>query len=237
MTITFSDVPIDTSLRGFGLLRARPSKFRIVAHTPDGDMRMKFYFLDNDEDGTLSLPLPDEYVDVVTYLPNDTRAYETWRVALDTTGQAQSDPLRVPTQGDVYEARLIYPFEHGEMYSFKTTAEFISLEKAKVQATQVPYVVPNPYVGIASFESERFAISGRGERRMEFRNLPQNCTVRIFTVRGELVQTLQHDGSDTGMVPWDLRTKDNLDVAPGLYIFHVDGGDLGTHVGKFAVIK
>jgi hypothetical protein len=38
-------------------------------------------------------------------------------------------------------------------------------------------------------------------------------------------------------VAWDLRTKDNLDLAPGLYIFHVDAPGIGTHVGKFAVIK
>ena len=54
---------------------------------------------------------------------------------------------------------------------------------------------------------------------------------------GELVRTLHHDGSDDGSVPWDLRTKDNLDVAPGLYIYHVDAGRIGTHIGKFAVIK
>ena len=41
----------------------------------------------------------------------------------------------------------------------------------------------------------------------------------------------------TGMVPWNLRTKDNLDVAPGLYIFHVDAPDVGEHVGRFAIIK
>lgn len=237
MTITFSDAPIDTSLRGFGLLRSRPSKFRMHTHTPSGDLRMKFYFLDKDNDGTLSLPFPDEFIDVVTYLPNNTRAYETWRVELDTTGQAQRGALKIPTTGDVYELQLTYPFEHGEVYSFKTTAEFVNPAAAQTLASQEPYVVPNPYVGLASFESERFAISGRGERRMEFRNLPQNATVRIFTVRGELVQTLHHDGSDFGFVAWDLRSKDNLEVAPGLYLYHVDAGGLGTHIGKFAVIK
>ena len=72
---------------------------------------------------------------------------------------------------------------------------------------------------------------------MEFRGLPQHCTIRIFTVGGDLVQTLTHDGSTDGMVPWDLRTKDNLDVTPGLYIFNVDGGPLGESTGKFAIIK
>jgi hypothetical protein len=56
-------------------------------------------------------------------------------------------------------------------------------------------------------------------------------------VRGDLVQTLYHDGSTDGYVAWDLRTKDNLDVAPGLYVFHVDGGEIGTSIGKFAIIK
>ena len=65
----------------------------------------------------------------------------------------------------------------------------------------------------------------------------RRCTIRIYTVRGELVQTLDHDGSNDGYVAWDLRTKDNLDVAPGLYIFHVDGGDSGSSIGKFAIIK
>ena len=100
-----------------------------------------------------------------------------------------------------------------------------------------PYVVPNPYVGSASFEPERFAISGRGERRIEFRGLPRHCIIRIFTVTGDLVDTLRHDGSLEGFVAWNLRTKDNLDAAPGLYIYHVDGGSLGTRTGKFAIIK
>ena len=40
-----------------------------------------------------------------------------------------------------------------------------------------------------------------------------------------------------GFVPWDLRTKDNLDAAPGLYVFHVEAPGLDAYVGKFAVIK
>ena len=56
-------------------------------------------------------------------------------------------------------------------------------------------------------------------------------------MNGELVQTLEHDGSTAGFVSWDLRTKDNIDVAPGLYIFHVEGGQAGKRIGKFAIIK
>jgi hypothetical protein len=99
------------------------------------------------------------------------------------------------------------------------------------------YVVPNPYLGAASFEPSRFATSGRGERRIEFRGVPQNAVVRIYTVKGELVQTLRQDGSLDSMVPWDLRTKDNLDIAPGLYIFQCEAPGASATVGKFAVVK
>jgi hypothetical protein len=108
---------------------------------------------------------------------------------------------------------------------------------AKQEFTGHPYVVPNPYVGAASFEPSPFGVQGRGDRRMEFRDIPKSCVIRIFTVRGELVRALEQDGSTNGYVAWDLRTKDNLDVAPGLYIYHVDGGTAGSYIGKFAVIK
>ena len=80
-------------------------------------------------------------------------------------------------------------------------------------------------------------MSGRGERRLEFRAIPAGAVVRIYTLGGDLVQTLRHDESVVGMVPWDLRSKDNLEVAPGLYFYHVDAGPAGTFVGKFAIIK
>lgn len=236
ITVTFSDVPVDTSV-DFGIGRAaRPAKFRVVAHTPNGDVRLKFGMADLDRDGTLSRA--DDYIAILTDVPGVTAIeQETWRVQLDTTGQGKRGAIVPPKAGDVYHLVLKHPLGPNDRFSFRTTAQKINADKAKSEFAQEPYVVPNPYVGSASFEAERFAVSGRGERRMEFRSLPANCTIRIYTVRGELVQTLRHDGSNDGYVAWDLRTKDNLDVAPGLYLFHVDGSDTGKHIGKFAIIK
>lgn len=72
---------------------------------------------------------------------------------------------------------------------------------------------------------------------MEFRGLPAGAVVRIYDVRGDLVQTLHHDGSDNGYVAWNLRTKDDLDVAPGLYIYQVEAAGFDPFIGKFAIIK
>jgi hypothetical protein len=158
---------------------------------------------------------------------------ETWTIQLkDATASTKT-----PTKGDIFEFKLLTPFSSNDVFVFKTSGEAISSSAAKEQFKNNPYVVPNPYVGAASFEPAPFGVSGRGDRRMEFRNIPQNSTIRIYTVRGDLVRTLVHDGSTEGYVAWDMRTKDNLDVAPGLYIFYVDARDAGTSIGKFAIIK
>jgi hypothetical protein len=36
---------------------------------------------------------------------------------------------------------------------------------------------------------------------------------------------------------WDMRTKDNLDISYGVYIYHVQAPGIGDKIGKFAVIK
>jgi len=235
LTVTFSDVPLDTSLPAIGR-PAKPVKFRVVAQTDSGAYRLKTQFRDIDNDSTLSRA--DEFFDIVTYHPGTPATPRaTWRVELDTTDQSLRGSIVPPTLGDVFEAIIDKPFGEGDVFSFTTTGHSVNVRNGEQKYTFEPYAVPNPYVGSASFEPERFAVSGRGERRMEFRGLPANGVVRIYTVRGELVQTLEHDGSINGYVAWNLRTKDNLEIAPGLYIYHVDSQELGSYIGKFAVIK
>jgi hypothetical protein len=137
----------------------------------------------------------------------------------------------------VYELRVIRPLGATDLYVFSTHGASVDRARAKTESRQAPYVVPNPYIGSASFEPAPFAESGRGPRRVEFREIPQNATIRIYTVRGDLVRTLRQGGSTAGIVAWDLRTRDNLDVAPGLYLYHVEAPGADTHIGKLAIIK
>ncbi|MCB1150165.1 hypothetical protein KDK88_01360 [bacterium] len=227
LVLEFSDTVQDTSLTMFPFT-ARAAKFKVTALSPDGDRRMDFRFRDLDGDSTLSTV--GEVIDVVTYTEEaPTTPQVTWRFEISA---AAGDPTVPPTAGDVFDLALARPLSADDVFIFRTQGE-----AAAGAAGFQPYVVPNPYIASASFEPERYNITGRGERRLEFRGLPQDCVIRIFTVTGELVQTLRHDGSLDGYVTWDLRTKDNLDVAPGLYIYHVDGGAHGTKSGKFAIIK
>ena len=234
--IVFDEVVQDTSISTGLFDPPKPAHFRVFAETDSGDLQLDFGFQDNDGDGTLSRA--DEWIDILCRIPNvRVDSLVTWRARLDTLGQGARGPIVPPSLGDVYHLRLDKPLAEGDVFTFVTHAAKLDPTAARTQFAQPPYVVPNPYVEAASFEPAHFNISGRGERRVEFRGLPGACTIRIYTVRGDLVQTLRHEGSLEGYVAWNLRTKDNLDVAPGLYIFHVEAPGLGTHLGKFAIIK
>lgn len=234
--IIFSDTFIDTSVAGVGA-PSKPVKFTVIAKTLQGDQKLKFRFRSTNT--SLGLPVNhQDYIEILTAPSSQpTQLRPTWRVEVDTTG-LNGQSVVPPTIGDVYRLRLIYPFASDDKYTFITKGQSLNSDLAKQQFSEEPYVVPNPYVAAASFEPQRFAVMGRGERKIEFRNLPANCTIRIYTLNGELVQTLKHDGNiNKGFVEWNLRNSDQLEIAPGLYIYHVDGGDVGTYIGKFAIIK
>lgn len=94
-------------------------------------------------------------------------------------------------------------------------------------------VVPNPYV-IANPQE-----TGVRERMVKFTHMPEYATVRIFNVAGELVATLRHDPLTSPIASelrWNLRSQENTEVAPGLYMYHVES-DLGVVTGKMVIIK
>ena len=42
---------------------------------------------------------------------------------------------------------------------------------------------------------------------------------------------------DDGQEPWDLVSRDGMNVAYGVYLFHVDAPGVGESIGRFALIK
>jgi len=91
-------------------------------------------------------------------------------------------------------------------------------------------VVPNPYIVRSGFKESEYL------RQVRFTNLPEKCRIRIYTVSGEFVKELEHDNASSGNRWWDMRTVNNQEVVPGLYIYHVESGGK-EHIGKFAVIR
>ncbi|HUF09002.1 MAG TPA: hypothetical protein VMO47_06765, partial [Rhodothermales bacterium] len=91
---------------------------------------------------------------------------------------------------------------------------------------------------VASAFEQRTQIQGRGPRRLQFIHLPERCTINIYTIRGELVRQIEHDGAGgNGTAWWDLQTEDRQDVAYGIYLYLVEAPGLGEKLGKFAIVK
>lgn len=98
------------------------------------------------------------------------------------------------------------------------------------------YVVPDPYVVWSALETPGVTSTLRGDNRLQFRNLPPVCTIRIYTVTGELVDTIYKDDS-TSFADWGVVSNEGQRLAYGVYIYHVDVPDVGEKIGRFALIK
>ncbi|MDP3113390.1 MAG: hypothetical protein Q8M98_01315 [Candidatus Cloacimonadaceae bacterium] len=118
------------------------------------------------------------------------------------------------------------------------------------------YVVPNPYIGRSKFDGRRAGDNkGDKSRRIWFVNIPERCVIRIYTLAGDLVKEIQHDGayqadiitvskaaikgiSASGMRDWDLLSENRQIIAPGVYLYSIENkADKKIKVGKFVIIK
>ncbi len=99
------------------------------------------------------------------------------------------------------------------------------------------WVVPNPYRERAPWE--RSPVPGDVfTRHVDFMGLPRaRSRIRIYTLAGDLVALLDHDGSTgNGEAAWNLISRNGQDVESGVYLFTVDS-PLGHQVGRFVLIR
>ena len=147
------------------------------------------------------------------------------------------DEIEDVEKGDVFRITINIPFAEDDIYHFTTISSRISNALAKDELQDIA-VVPNPYVVAAAWEPRLTVESGRGERKLDFINLPAECTIKIFTLNGYLVNTIKHQSiNENGTYSWNMLSKDGLELAHGLYIYHVEAEDIGEFTGKFALIK
>lgn len=113
-------------------------------------------------------------------------------------------------------------------------------------------VYPNPYRVNAAWDG-----GTSRTRKLNFFNLPGRAEIRIYSLAGEIVKTLDHQADtyrgDTrwyddfsadnriqsgGEHSWDLLSENGLSIAGGLYLFTVKDLDSGrVQRGKFVIIK
>ena len=233
--IVFGDVGMDTSV--FFVVRSRvelpatPVNFTVYNTTDSTRVPFAFWETDGD-DGIFSAGYWE--TDVIVFMEENAAGEigPSWKfkVVYDTLH-------RNPTKGDTATLIIRKPFLSNVIFEFTTDSAKIDIRQAKDELNRIK-VVPNPYVATAIWEGRNFFTTGRGPRSIHFNHLPKQCTIRIFTVSGELVDVIEHNSlMDDGSAEWDVLTRDNLTVSYGVYIYHVDAPDIGEKIGKFAIIK
>ncbi len=104
------------------------------------------------------------------------------------------------------------------------------------------YVVPNPVTN-KNIEPWRLSPNNADPSgvKCEFHNLPRcRNTVRIYTIAGDLVETLYHDGTGGhGTIEWNLLSRNGQEVTSGVYLFSVEpeDGRFPRAIGKFVIIR
>lgn len=113
------------------------------------------------------------------------------------------------------------------------------------QADEVA-VYPNPYKITGNYVELGYEDpDGSGftefDRRIMFAGLPSSCTIRIFTLDGDLVRQVDHDDATSSEGPgvnyWDLISRNTQAVVSGIYIYSIDGENGFHQLGKIAIIK
>ena len=92
------------------------------------------------------------------------------------------------------------------------------------------YAVPNPFVVESGFEGNN------EEGKIGFYGLPKECTIRIFSYAGQLVETIEHN-SPTFSTAWFQVTRNDQDIASGIYFYVVTTPDGESANGKLIIIK
>ncbi len=144
-----------------------------------------------------------------------------------------------PQPGDVYQLDWKRPFYETDTIRFTVNANQGLDESALTLGMQDIKVVPNPYVMTNMMEESVTNPYLNQRRRLLFTHIPSECTIKIFTVSGVLVDEIKvNNEPDQGIVHWDMLTRESLEIAAGMYIYHVESNVTGdSKLGKFAVIK
>jgi hypothetical protein len=230
--IRFADTPQDTTYFNTPPLYPRMIVNFTVTNTTTGK-RARIVVRDSDQ--SLSFTPGDEIL-IIEFAGAET--FANFRIAwIVRYYPPAGQPAIAPVSGDRFVFRTRKQFQTGDAFTFSTKSASVDNDLARSKLQEI-LVVPNPYVSGASWERRFLNQTGRGERKIDFVNLPARCTVRIYSIAGALIKTLHKDSSPSdGALSWNLVSEDGMDIAYGLYIYHVEAPDIGEHIGKFAVIK
>ncbi|MEZ4700677.1 MAG: T9SS type A sorting domain-containing protein [Rhodothermales bacterium] len=138
----------------------------------------------------------------------------------------------LPESGTTFRLYTYKPSQPGDTFTLSTAGfEVAAATQAQKEADlETIGITPNPYKGASIYERSQLIDEVR------ITNLPQEATIRIFTLHGALIRTLRKNSPER-YLSWDLTTDNALPIASGMYLVHVEVPGVGEHTIKFAVVK
>jgi hypothetical protein len=114
-------------------------------------------------------------------------------------------------------------------------------------------VVPNPYYGFSEYEISEFS------NLIRITNLPAQCDITIFALDGRFIR--QYKRAEEPALPsinpedprlggraiasqqivpdldWDMKNDQGIPVSSGVYLIHIDAGELGQRTVKSFILQ
>jgi hypothetical protein len=130
-----------------------------------------------------------------------------------------------------------YPYTEADVFQFTTKASGALTADEERNLWEKVNVYPNPLFGYNTLSN--YYSNTPDEPFVTFTNLPEDVTVKIYSLSGTLLRTLTTDDKDSPTSPflrWDLQNESELRVASGMYLAIVSNPEFGDKVLKFAII-
>ncbi len=144
-------------------------------------------------------------------------------------GDAPPFDMDMPEVGTVFRIITAKPNTTVDVYTLETTgSEPTAVSSGTAEMLNDIKVVPNPYYLYAG----DYDPSSRNHL-LKFTYLPDECTIKIYSLGGDLVETVEHSGGTEAF--WDLENRFGIPVASGIYIYVVNAPGFGEKVGKMAI--
>lgn len=160
-------------------------------------------------------------------------AKSPWFDALLIVGLEKIDANATFNDGDVLTIPISYVLTERDKFYYKSTSrpKKQTAEEVKDRLAKVN-VFPNPYFEWQDFRNYKSGV-------ITFTNLPEEVTIKIYTLSGNLVKTLTENDKSTITSPfieWDLRNESGNRVGDGVYLALVKTKH-GEKVLKFSIVK
>ncbi len=95
-------------------------------------------------------------------------------------------------------------------------------------------IVPNPY----NIRNRRlqFGTTDNEQDKIGFYNLTASCTIKIYTERGDLIQTLNHTNGTGDQLWWSVTSSGQI-IVSGVYIAVIESSTGEKAIKKFIIIR